>query len=160
MESYDELRFQIKVDKALERIKTLLHNARNPQYPTEVLHQYDDKYLLVDFLTNSALAGQMNCLQELGVVDWGTLKAWSEKRSVCILFTLFHSFDRFLLRDCTYAVRLQYASQLTSTVPSSRRRREKRRAQRWSLSQNIPLVLLPRRRKYELCLSYAVHRHC
>lgn len=82
MQSYSEARFEAQVDRALQRVRTLLHSSRNPQYPADVFHQYDDKYLLVEFLTNSALAGQMNCLQELGVGDWDTLKKWGEKRSV------------------------------------------------------------------------------
>jgi hypothetical protein len=52
MQDYDDLRFRSQVDLALKRIKMLLDNERNPQYPADVFHQYDDKYLLVDFITN------------------------------------------------------------------------------------------------------------
>lgn len=41
--NFDENRFKRQVDAALQRIKTVLENTRNPQYPADVAHRYDDK---------------------------------------------------------------------------------------------------------------------
>jgi hypothetical protein len=86
MLSFDEERFRRQVDAALEQSRKVLDITKNPTYPADVAHQYDDKYLLSEFLCNTALAAQLNCLEQLGL-DAGklkTVKAWSEKRSVTL----------------------------------------------------------------------------
>lgn len=37
------------------QVKRILANARKPQLPAEVPHQYDDKYLLAESLVRSAV---------------------------------------------------------------------------------------------------------
>jgi hypothetical protein len=85
MRPYSEERFKERVDDIVGRLRTILQNHRNPTYPADVFHHYDDKFLLVEFLANSTLAGQINCLKVLGMKDefFETLKQWSNKRSVC-----------------------------------------------------------------------------
>ena len=39
------------------------------QYPAEVAHGYEDKYGLAEFLTNTALAGQLNALEAVGLTE-------------------------------------------------------------------------------------------
>src|SRR6185295_1171283 len=56
MDSYDENAFRARIDAALRRVRTVLDNTRNPQYPAEVPHRYDDKYLLAEFATRVAIA--------------------------------------------------------------------------------------------------------
>lgn len=59
---YDEYKFKQRVNKALEQIKTILDNTRAPQYATEVHHEYEDKYILSEFLANSTIAAHINNL--------------------------------------------------------------------------------------------------
>lgn len=61
---------------------------RNPQLPELVPHKYDDKYFLAEFLTNTALAAEMNCLESLGLGLTGlkALKEWSKQRAITIRF--------------------------------------------------------------------------
>lgn len=86
MLGYDEHRFRAQVNDAVNRIRTILHQLRQPTFPADVFHQYDDKYLMVDFLTNTALASQIHCLELIGldakVLE--TLKEWSKNRSVSV----------------------------------------------------------------------------
>src|SRR5690348_12643252 len=86
MQSFDEVRFRRQVDAALVQSKKVLENTKNPTYPADVPHQYDDKYLLSEFLCNAALAAQLNCLEHLGLdaKKLKTLKDWSETRSVTV----------------------------------------------------------------------------
>lgn len=64
----------------------MLDNTKNPTYPADVPHQYDDKYLLSEFLCNTALAAQLNCLEQLGLdgKKLKQLKDWSASRSVTL----------------------------------------------------------------------------
>jgi hypothetical protein len=70
------------------RSKTVLANNKNPTYPSDVPHVYDDKYLLAEFLTNTALAAELNTLELLGLNAKGLkqLKEWSDKRSITFRF--------------------------------------------------------------------------
>eukprot|EP00005_Dracoamoeba_jomungandri_P005971 CAMPEP_0174261322 /NCGR_PEP_ID=MMETSP0439-20130205/11360_1 /TAXON_ID=0 /ORGANISM="Stereomyxa ramosa, Strain Chinc5" /LENGTH=952 /DNA_ID=CAMNT_0015345777 /DNA_START=53 /DNA_END=2911 /DNA_ORIENTATION=+ len=87
--SFDERRFRIQVDSALSQVKTILENARNPQYPEDVSHKYQDKYLLATYLTNTAFASQLTCLQALGLSadDLLKLMEWASTRSVTLCLT-------------------------------------------------------------------------
>lgn len=86
MQNFDEVRFQQKVEQAIHKVRTILATTREPTYPSDVFHQYNDKYFLVDFLTNTALASQVNCLELLGVGEENlkTMKGWSKDRSVTL----------------------------------------------------------------------------
>jgi hypothetical protein len=53
MSGFNEYAFRANVDQALVKIKTILDNTRNPQLPAEVAHEYTDKYLLAEFITNT-----------------------------------------------------------------------------------------------------------
>eukprot|EP01127_Copromyxa_protea_P012735 TRINITY_DN3339_c0_g1_i2.p1 TRINITY_DN3339_c0_g1~~TRINITY_DN3339_c0_g1_i2.p1 ORF type:complete len:347 (+),score=85.66 TRINITY_DN3339_c0_g1_i2:34-1041(+) len=64
---YDLYAFRTKVQKALRDIATVLETNKRPQFPRDVPHTYDDKYLLAQLLTNSAVAAQLNSLEALGL---------------------------------------------------------------------------------------------
>jgi hypothetical protein len=81
---FDEARFKQKLDKALQVIETVLENTRQPTLPADVSHSYDDKFLLAEYLTNTALAAQVQCLEYLGVTDFNTLKEWAKSRTVTL----------------------------------------------------------------------------
>jgi hypothetical protein len=40
MKRFDENEFKQRVSSALQRVKTVLENSRNPQLPGEVPHEY------------------------------------------------------------------------------------------------------------------------
>ncbi|MBL0197037.1 MAG: hypothetical protein IPQ09_22970 [Myxococcales bacterium] len=86
MERYDEHQFRAKIDAALGRIRTLLDNTRNPQYPADVPHGYDDKYLLAERVTELSIAALFQCLEVVGLPEEGrvTLRQWAETRSVTL----------------------------------------------------------------------------
>lgn len=103
---FDEDRFRAQVDAALEQSRKVLDNTKvrqcafffspslnpqraahqNPTYAADVPHKYDDKYLLSEFLCNTALAAQLNCLELLGLdaKKLQTIKEWSATRSVTL----------------------------------------------------------------------------
>lgn len=79
--------FRQKVDKSLEHVKTLLHNARTPELPEgDHPHCYDDKYLLSVLLTNTALAAELNLLNFLGLSpeNLRTLVRWARSETVTL----------------------------------------------------------------------------
>ena len=57
------------MDKALESIKTILDNTRNPRLAEEEDHTYDDKYALAELMTNTFVASEINIFEELGFTD-------------------------------------------------------------------------------------------
>jgi hypothetical protein len=89
MQEYQEHRFQAQVRSALATVRTLLENERQPHLPSEVPHQYIDKYLLAEFLTNTSFAALLNALQLLGISNavLHTLIDWAKQRSVTLRFT-------------------------------------------------------------------------
>src|SRR5262249_1600105 len=86
MESYDEAVFKARVDAALRRIRTILDNTPNPQYPADVPHRYDDKYPLAELLTRVSVASVLQCLGNIGLSSDGLtqLREWVKTRSVTI----------------------------------------------------------------------------
>jgi hypothetical protein len=86
MQKFDENSFKSRVDAALRRVKTVLETNRNPQYPADVPHAYDDKYLLAESLTNISLGAFLVCFENLGLTDkqLAQLKDWSKTRSVTL----------------------------------------------------------------------------
>lgn len=48
-------------------MKRILDNTRNPRLAEDEEHTYDDKYALVEFVTNTAVASQMNAFERLGL---------------------------------------------------------------------------------------------
>lgn len=80
--------FELKLSKAIEQVRVLLHTARNPCAASDVPHRYEDKYLLAECLTNAAVASQLNCLTELGLGSeaLATLRGWCETSAVQLRF--------------------------------------------------------------------------
>jgi hypothetical protein len=86
MDSYQETELRSRVDAALRRIRTVLDNTRNPQYPADVPHQYDDKYLLAEFLTRISVAAALQTLSSFGLTaeKLAQLREWARTRSVTL----------------------------------------------------------------------------
>lgn len=64
---FNETEFRRSVDQALVQCRRLLSTARHPVRASEVDHQYTDKYALAEFLTNVAIASELNVLDRLGL---------------------------------------------------------------------------------------------
>ena len=73
--SFDEVVFRGNVDKAIDEIRTILDTTRNPKLADEVPHNYDDKYLLCEFLTNGAISAILNAFEVLGLNAEGIFRA-------------------------------------------------------------------------------------
>jgi len=68
-ETWNEHRFRTKTREALVRVKNILDTNKEPTNAEEVPHVYDDKYALANYLTNTALAADLNILKEFGMGD-------------------------------------------------------------------------------------------
>jgi len=103
MRGYDPFRFQQQVDSALQAVKRILDNERAPTFPKDVPHQYDDKYLVAETMTNTAMAAHLNCLELLGLKmdKIAKLVEWAKSRSVTLRFKAEEkcTFDREVKRD-------------------------------------------------------------
>lgn len=89
MDIYDDSAFKARVDAALRRVRTVLDNTRHPQYPADVPHRYDDKYLLAEFVTRISVASWLQCLEVVGLTaeQLGQLASWAKTRSVTLRLT-------------------------------------------------------------------------
>jgi len=87
-QSWAAQEFESKLQKALQRVRLVLDETKQPQLAAEVHHTYQDKYLLVEYLTNSAAASQLNCLAALGLSpgQFSTLQQWAKNSSVSLQF--------------------------------------------------------------------------
>lgn len=56
-----------------------------PRLIEAVPHSYEDKFLLAEYLTNTALLAQLNCLEMLGIQDYAPLKCWVQQGSCVTL---------------------------------------------------------------------------
>ena len=84
----------IRVDSALSTVSTILGNARAPTLAEAGSnHTYDDKYLLSEFLTNAAMAAQLNVLEQMGLdsAKLAELQEISTTQSVTLRFALKHT---------------------------------------------------------------------
>jgi hypothetical protein len=86
MDHFDQHAFRARIDAALRRIRTVLDNTRNPQYPADVPHRYDDKYLLAEVVTRVTVASLLQCLEAIGLggEQLGQLRGWAQTRSVTL----------------------------------------------------------------------------
>ncbi len=87
LEWFDEGRFRAAVDRALLAARTVLDNERSPKLPEDRPHSYDDKYIVVDVVTNVALSAALNCLEASGLnaKSLRTLQDWhASGRSVTL----------------------------------------------------------------------------
>jgi len=64
---FNEHQFRHSVKQALVEVRKILSTARHPVRASEVDHQYTDKYALAEFLTNVAIASELNVLDRLGL---------------------------------------------------------------------------------------------
>lgn len=89
IQDYSETRFEAKLAEAIKSVRTILDTTRFPTAPAECFHKYDDKYYMVDFLTNTTLASLSNCLELLGLNQkhLETLKEWGQSRAVSLRFS-------------------------------------------------------------------------
>ena len=87
MPRYDEGHFRGQVDRALTTLKQALHTTRHPTYAEDTDHTYDDKFGLVEFLTNVSLAAQFACLESIGLdaPKLAQLQAWAHAGKQCTL---------------------------------------------------------------------------
>jgi hypothetical protein len=86
MQSYDEARFRAGVEGAMRAVRTILDNTKNPQYPADVPHRYNDKYLLAEFLTRTGVAAVFQALQTAGLSadNLPQLIGWAKNRTVTL----------------------------------------------------------------------------
>ena len=86
MDEFDEIRFKTRVNNALIKVRTILDNTRTPQFAADVAHEYEDKYLLAEFIVNSTIAAQINSLMALGVNEKQLIqmKQWAKTKSVTL----------------------------------------------------------------------------
>ena len=64
---YDDSIFLSQVESALQEVRKVLEVTRKPEYPHDVAHEYNDKFLLCEFLVQLGLAGSANSLGEIGL---------------------------------------------------------------------------------------------
>eukprot|EP01061_Rhynchopus_euleeides_P028824 TRINITY_DN469_c0_g2_i2.p1 TRINITY_DN469_c0_g2~~TRINITY_DN469_c0_g2_i2.p1 ORF type:complete len:1016 (+),score=383.73 TRINITY_DN469_c0_g2_i2:83-3130(+) len=94
---------QEKFERSISHVKKVLAVERNPQMATDVHHEYYDKYRLAEFVTMAACAGQLMCLETLGLTKDSLVKLaqQSRRQTVTLAFTSDEtcSFDRVVSRE-------------------------------------------------------------
>ena len=95
--SHFETHFHTKLSGAMRTVSTILETTKHPRFPSDVSHQYDDKFSLADLLTNTLIASQINCLEYLNVDNSALSKMleWAKHRTVTLRFS-FHESCVFL----------------------------------------------------------------
>jgi hypothetical protein len=84
--SFNDRVFRRRVDCCLERTREVLHRTKQLTTPEEVAHSYTDKYLIADYLGNSAIICYLNCLTKLGLskADLSLLVSWGRSRDISL----------------------------------------------------------------------------
>jgi hypothetical protein len=79
---------QLRLEGAESRVRQILDATKDPKIASGVDHTYEDKYLLSEFLSNTAVASWLAVLGELGLgpEQLATLKGWSATRTVTLRF--------------------------------------------------------------------------
>lgn len=76
--------------KALKAVETILDTTRHPVWPDETDHTYDDKYALVEAMTNTAIASYVTVFEKLGLESMDKVVDWvqNEQRPVTLRFQM------------------------------------------------------------------------
>ena len=85
---FDQQRFERKLSKALDQARLVLEVNKNVTNPGNLPHQYDDKYHLTNYLSNSAILSVLIALGTLGIDlnILNKLKEWSVTHEVSLRF--------------------------------------------------------------------------
>lgn len=84
-----------KIENAATEVKKILDRTRNPVFPTEQSHAYNDKYLLAEIVVNAGIVSFVNALSiatggVFGGGEQGSLKSmvsWAEDSEVTLRFS-------------------------------------------------------------------------
>jgi hypothetical protein len=109
--------FRTQVETALESVRKILASTRNPTFPADTPHTYDDKYALAEFLVNLGLAAQANALECMGLDEdkMRTMRAWAaDGRSVTLRATSKESCRFAETREREVESKHSYVSEKTS----------------------------------------------
>ena len=89
-ENFDYYIFRQRVEKCLEKTRLLLHKEKHLDIPGDVAHQYADKYLVADYLTNTAISCFSTTLLRLGLSEANLTKlvSWACSQDVSLRFEL------------------------------------------------------------------------
>lgn len=122
MPSYDERAFTERIEAARKHIRTVLDHTRNPQRPADVPHRYDDKFLLAEFVTRTAVAAVVQALEAIGLTaaQAAELRAWAKTRAVTLRL-IAHEDCRFLREERRKVESSEYVSEVKGTFGSSTR---------------------------------------
>jgi len=86
--SFQMEQFERKMGKVLERVRLVLDSNRLPCWAADVDHQYQDKYILAESMTNMAIASQVNALVAMGLSSdqLSQLCTWATTSAVSLQF--------------------------------------------------------------------------
>ena len=85
-QNFDEYIFRKRVEKCLDQTRLLLHQTKYLTTCEDVPHQYNDKYLVAEYLTNSAISCFSKSLIRLGLAeaDLTKLVSWACSQDVSL----------------------------------------------------------------------------
>jgi hypothetical protein len=89
-ENFNDHVFRQRVEKCLEKTRLLLHQTKHLNVPEYVAHQYGDKYLVAEHLTNTAISCFSSSLLRLGLseTDLTKLVSWARSQDVSLRFEM------------------------------------------------------------------------
>uniref|UniRef100_A0A7S2RJ65 Uncharacterized protein n=1 Tax=Mucochytrium quahogii TaxID=96639 RepID=A0A7S2RJ65_9STRA len=90
MDRFHYGRFRNEMEKALVTVRKIVGAEKEPVYPSELSHEYGDKYLLVERAANSSLMACMTSLEMFGLSkeQLGMLKNWAKSgKTVTLVLT-------------------------------------------------------------------------
>jgi hypothetical protein len=89
-ENFNDHMFRQRVEKCLEKTRLLLHQTKRLNVPEHVDHQYGDKYLVAEHLTNTAISCFSISLLRLGLseADLTKLVSWARSQDVSLRFEM------------------------------------------------------------------------
>eukprot|EP01032_Pedospumella_encystans_P022376 gene22376-25352_t len=101
MSYYDEAHMRSKIDACLQKVRMVADKDRASQIHAadQVPHQYADKFLLADTITNTMCASLVHCLSLIGLSreTLESLKSWGAEKTVTLSFR--YSRKTTLLRE-------------------------------------------------------------
>lgn len=111
-----------EIARALEAVKKILDQNKNPMAAADVDHQYEDKYALVEFLANTGIAATLNVLEQMDGFNEDVLKqivsvVQGEKRSMTLRLSVEE--DCTFLEETTRTVESPTKHQVTVSSPTA-----------------------------------------
>ena len=114
--------FSFIVDKALKDVETILGTTKHPVMAENADHLYEDKFLLAEFLTSTAMASYITALERIGLNKEAltTGMGWAQDESQAVTIDFDHwlssQTSEYIIKEAAIIFEIKAESQYDKVI--------------------------------------------